>query len=169
MPLKVGELARLTGCQVVTIRYYEKEGLLPRPERTGANYRLYGEDDVERLNFILRCRLHGMNLAEIRDLLAFKDNPTVSCAWINELVEKHIADVEAQIASLEHLKKHLEALRHSCEGDRGKGCGIIHSLDHDEPCPFCDAKPCPLHERTHAHGDRTPRHGEAGEEHAPKK
>ena len=169
MPLKIGELARLTGCQVVTIRYYEKEGLLPRPERTGANYRLYGEDDVERLNFILRCRLHGMNLAEIRDLLAFKDNPTVSCAGSNELVEKHIADVEAQITSLEHLKKHLEALRHSCEGDRGKGCGIIHSLDHDEPCPFCDAKPCPLHERTHAHGDRTPRHGEAEEEHAPKK
>ena len=142
MPLKIGELARITGCQVVTIRYYEKEGLLPRPERTGSNYRLYGEEDIERLNFIRRCRLHGMNLAEIRDLLAFKDHPTVSCAWINELVEKHIADVEAQIASLEHLKTHLEALRRTCNGHQQHGCGIIDSLGHSEPCPYCEAQPC---------------------------
>ena len=144
MPLKIGELAKATGCRVVTIRYYEKEGLLPRPERTGANYRLYGEEDVERLHFIRRCRLHGMNLTEIRDLLAFKDNPSVSCAWINELVEKHLADVEEQIASLEHLKTHLEALRQSCKGDRGEGCGIIHSLDHGAPCPFCEERQCRL-------------------------
>ena len=107
MPLKIGELAKLSGCQVVTIRYYEKEGLLPPPERTNSNYRLYSEGDVERLHFIRRCRLHGMNLAEIRKLLAFKDNPTVSCAWVNDLVDKHIADVESQIASLQHLKEQL--------------------------------------------------------------
>lgn len=154
MSLKIGELARAAGCQVVTIRYYEKVGLLPRPERTDANYRLYEEGDVERLHFIRRCRLHGMNLAEIRDLLAFKDNPTVSCAWINDLVEKHIADVEDQIASLEHLKTHLEALRLSCKGDRKEDCGIIHSLDHDAPCSFCNTRRCRLNgyigENSHA-------------------
>lgn len=142
MSLRIGELAKVTGCQVVTIRYYEKEGLLHRPERTNANYRLYGEEDVERLKFIRRCRLHGMNLTEIRDLLAFKDNPTVSCAWINDLVERHIADVEAQIASLEHLKTHLEALRRTCDGENHQGCGIIDSLDHGTPCPYCETWDC---------------------------
>ena len=146
MPLKIGELARLSGCQVVTIRYYEKEGLLRSPERTSNNYRLYTEEDVDRLHFIRRCRLHGMNLAEIRELLAFKDNPTVSCAWINDLVDKHIADVEQQIASLQHLKTHLEALRRTCSGDHREGCGIINSLDHDSPCSCCGDVHCQLNE-----------------------
>lgn len=146
MPLKIGELARLSGCQVVTIRYYEKEGLLPQPERTSANYRLYDESDVERLHFIRRCRLHGMNLAEIRSLLAFKDHPTVSCAWINDLVDRHIADVERQIASLQHLKTHLEALRHTCAGDHVQGCGIIDTLDHGSPCACCHEEHCHLNE-----------------------
>lgn len=157
MPLKIGELAKLSGCQVVTIRYYEKEGLLPPPERTNSNYRLYSEGDVERLHFIRRCRLHGMNLAEIRKLLAFKDNPTVSCAWVNDLVDKHIADVESQIASLQHLKKHLEALRHACAGDHVQGCGIIDSLDHGSHCTCCEEEHCPLNEypasADHAHGE----------------
>lgn len=146
MPLKIGELAKLSGCQVVTIRYYEKEGLLPQPERTSTNYRLYEDSDVERLHFIRRCRLHGMNLAEIRKLLAFKDHPTVSCAWVNDLVEKHIADVERQIASLQHLKTHLEALRHTCAGDHVQGCGIIDTLNHGSPCACCEEKHCQLND-----------------------
>ena len=75
MKVKIGELAKMTGCQVVTIRYYEKEGLLSEPDRTGANYRLYGDKEIERLHFILHCRHHGMKLSEIRDLLAYKDIP----------------------------------------------------------------------------------------------
>ena len=146
MSLKIGELAKLSGCQVVTIRYYEKEDLLPPPERTDSNYRLYDENDVERLHFIRRCRLHGMTLAEIRDLLAFKDHPTVSCAWINDLIDKHIADVEKQIASLQHLKTHLEALRRTCAGDHTQGCGIIDSLDHGSPCACCEEAHCMLND-----------------------
>ena len=65
MKVKIGELAKMTGCQVVTIRYYEKEGLLKRPERTERNYRLYGEEDMARLRFIRHCRQHGMSLDEI--------------------------------------------------------------------------------------------------------
>lgn len=150
MPLKIGELSKRTGCQVVTIRYYEKEGLLRRPERSDGNYRLYDDSDVERLHFIRRCRLHGMNLAEIRDLLAFRDSPAPSCAWINELVEKHIANVEEQIASLQHLKEHLEGLRHTCDGDHSHGCGIIASLDKDAPCPCCEGLHCRLERRREA-------------------
>lgn len=147
MPLKIGDLAKATGTQVVTIRYYEKEGLLRQPERTGSGYRLYSEDDVERLHFIRRCRQHGMNLAEIRDLLAFRDSPAPSCAWISELVEKHIANVQAQIDSLLTLKAHLEALRGTCSGDRGQGCGIITSLGHGSSCPCCEGLHCRLERR----------------------
>ena len=147
MPLKIGDLAKATGTQVVTIRYYEKEGLLRQPERTGSGYRLYSEDDVERLHFIRRCRQHGMNLAEIRDLLAFRDPPAPSCAWISELVEKHIANVQAQIDSLLTLKAHLEALRGTCSGDHGQGCGIINSLGHGSSCPCCEGLHCRLERR----------------------
>ena len=150
MALKIGELAKRTGCQVVTIRYYEKEGLLPRPERSDGNYRLYEDSDVERLHFIRRCRLHGMNLAEIRDLLAFRDEPAPDCDWINALVERHIADVEEQITSLQQLKRHLESLRQTCSGEHSHGCGIIATLDKDDPCPCCEGLHCRLERKPQA-------------------
>lgn len=136
MAMKIGELAKKAGCQVVTIRYYEKEGLLAEPERTGANYRLYGDRDIERLRFILHCRRHGMKLSEIRALLAFKDKPETSCRWVNTLIEKHIADVSEQIASLAQLKEQLELLLCKCSGDSDGECKIIESLS--EPCPHCE-------------------------------
>lgn len=145
MKLKIGELAKMSGCQVVTIRYYEKEGLLPKPDRTGGNYRLYGDDDIERLRFIRHCRRHDMKLSEIRELLAFKDNkdkPDATCDWINNLVEEHIANVSEQIASLSQLKEQLEQLLHSCTGGKKSGCGIIQSLSSMDSCPFCEDFRC---------------------------
>ena len=137
MLVKIGKLAHLTGCKVVTIRYYEKEGLLPEVERSGANYRLYGPADVERLRFIRQCRCHGMRLSEIRDLLAFKDKPTGKCDWINAMVARHLVDVEAQLASLLHLKEHLEDLSRKCSGGKMDGCGILESLNRGEICQRC--------------------------------
>lgn len=142
MKVKIGELAKMTGCQVVTIRYYEKEGLLREPERTGGNYRLYGDEEIERLRFIRHCREHGMNLAEIRDLLAFRDHPTVNCDWINSLIERHIASVDEQIASLTHLKGHLQTLLHKCSGGKRAECGILESLNRGEACPYCENLHC---------------------------
>ena len=147
MALKIGELAKATDTQVVTIRFYEKEGLLRQPERTAAGYRLYTQKDVERLHFIRRCRQHGMNLAEIRELLAYRDAPTPSCSWINELVERHIAKVQEQIDSLLALKEHLEALRHTCSGADGQPCDIVHKLSHGESCPCCEGLHCRLERR----------------------
>ena len=154
MALKIGELAKATDTQVVTIRFYEKEGLLRLPERTAAGYRLYTQEDVERLHFIRRCRQHGMNLAEIRELLAYRDAPTASCAWINELVERHITKVQEQIDSLLALKEHLEALRHTCSGAEGQPCGILDKLDHGDSCPCCEGLHCRL-ERKSESGNRT--------------
>ena len=140
MKVKIGELAKMTGCQVVTIRYYEKEGLLKRPERTERNYRLYGDEDIARLRFIRHCRQHGMSLDEIRTLLVYSDHPTGSCDWINALIHKHIEAVEQQIRDLEHLKAHLESLYHKCDGSREGGCGILKSLIDGENCQYCQAR-----------------------------
>ena len=142
MKVKIGELAKMTGCEVVTIRYYEQEGLLKKPERTEGNYRVYGEDAQERLRFIRHCRQHGMKLSEIRDLLAFSDNPTVSCDWVNNLIKQHIESVEKQINDLTHLKKHLESLYHKCDGGKKSDCGIIKSLIDGENCIYCQKNKC---------------------------
>ncbi|CAK7040384.1 MAG: Mercuric resistance operon regulatory protein [Desulfovibrio sp.] len=148
MKLKIGELAKMAGCQVVTIRYYEKEGLLGEPERTGANYRLYGDKDIERLRFIRHCRRHDMKLSEIRELLAFKDSPVADCAWINTLVASHIQNVTEQIESLTRLKEQLETLQHKCSGGKKGGCGIVESLSHEDGCPYCEDLRCRAeHER----------------------
>lgn len=138
MKLRIGELAKLAGCKVVTIRYYEKEGLLKAPGRTAGNYRSYGDEDISRLQFILHCRQHGMNLAEIRALLAYNDNPHTNCDWINSLIESHIGQVERQIKALRHLKEHLERLYNKCGGGKKVECGILKSLVAGEKCRECE-------------------------------
>jgi Cd(II)/Pb(II)-responsive transcriptional regulator len=132
-------LAKKTGCKVVTIRYYEKEGLLPEPERTEGNYRLYGKKDLERLEFIVHCRKHGLKPDEIKRLLAFKDRPQGDCTWVSELIDAHIKNIDGQIDSLEHLKQHLNRLRQRCAGGHsGDRCGIMRSLnDLGQCCISC--------------------------------
>jgi Cd(II)/Pb(II)-responsive transcriptional regulator len=142
MKVKIGELAKMAGCQVVTIRFYEKEGLLTEPERTGANYRLYNDKDIERLRFIRHCRRHGMKLSEVRELLAFKDNPEADCDWINTLVESHIDNVQEQIESLTQLRDHLENLLHKCSGGKKADCGILKGLSTTDGCPYCEDFRC---------------------------
>lgn len=136
--MKIGELARKADCQVVTVRYYEKEGLMRRPGRSEGNYRVYSVEDADRLRFIRHCRSHGMSLAEIRDLLAYRDAPTGDCAWISEMVERHITYVDEQICSLNRLRAYLEDLRGLCPGgDAPQGCGIMNSLGSPERCACC--------------------------------
>lgn len=142
MRMKIGELAKLASCQVVTIRFYEKEGLLTEPERTGANYRLYGDKEIDRLRFIKHCRRHGMTLAEIRELLAFRDKPKTDCGWVDTLIENHIANVEEQIQSLTQLKAQLEELLHKCSDNKQGECGIIESLAGGDGCPYCEDYRC---------------------------
>lgn len=133
--MKIGELAKRTGCRVVTIRYYEKEGLLPAPERSDGNYRIYGQDALERLEFIMHCRKHGIMLPDVKKLLDFRDQPQGDCTWVTELLNGHIGDLELQIESLEDLKSHLEQLRSRCAGGQdGDACGIMQSLEHRELC-----------------------------------
>lgn len=91
--MKIGDLANLTGTQVETIRYYEKEGLLPEPARTVTNYRIYDVQHVERLAFIRRCRSLDMGLDEVRVLLGLKDKPSQSCEDANRVLDEHLGRV----------------------------------------------------------------------------
>jgi Cd(II)/Pb(II)-responsive transcriptional regulator len=94
MFLKIGELSEKTSCSVLTIRFYEKEGLIPQPERTEGNYRMYSEAYIDRLKFIVNCRSLNMNLNEIKRLLSYKDLPTQNCSEVNELIDAHIVVVQ---------------------------------------------------------------------------
>lgn len=127
--LKIGELAKRTGSQVETIRYYEQEGLLPAPARSDANYRLYGPAHVERLQFIRYCRCLDMTLDEIRSLLAFRDAPDENCGEVNTLLDQHIEHVTARIKELQALKTQLKDLRSLCQSaEAAKDCRILQTL-----------------------------------------
>jgi len=127
--MKIGELAQKTHCQVVTIRYYEKQGLLPITVRSEGNYRIYGDEHAERLRFIMHCRSLDMALDEIRALLEFKDAPTENCAEVNDLLDEHIGHVAERIRELRQLEQQLNALRAQCQiASTSADCGILNQL-----------------------------------------
>lgn len=127
--LRIGELAKRTNCQIETIRYYEREGLLHAPERTDGNYRLYQDAHVERLRFIRQCRSLDMALDEIRTLLRFCDAPEKNCGEVNELLDEHIGHVARRVAELKVMEKQLKQLRRQCiQARAAKDCGILNEL-----------------------------------------
>jgi DNA-binding transcriptional MerR regulator len=105
--LSVGQLAARAGVRTDTIRYYEREGLLPRPQRTGGDHRRYGPADVDRLLFIRGARRLGLRLAEIRDLVAVRDTGICPCEPAEALLREHVADIDKQVARLTALRAEL--------------------------------------------------------------
>ncbi|TFZ04603.1 Cd(II)/Pb(II)-responsive transcriptional regulator [Ramlibacter rhizophilus] len=126
--MKIGDLAKATGTQAETIRYYEREGLLPEPARTESNYRRYGDEHLRRLAFIRRCRSLDMTLDEIRALLRFKEDPSAHCVEVNELIDEHMEHVAERIRELKKLQAELRELRSQCDA-AGASCGILDTLD----------------------------------------
>ncbi|HYD95455.1 MAG TPA: Cd(II)/Pb(II)-responsive transcriptional regulator [Noviherbaspirillum sp.] len=128
--MKIGELAKRTGCEVETIRYYEREGLVPMPPRTEGNYRHYSEQDAERLLFIRHCRSLGMSLDDIRTLQHFQAQPELACDEINAMLDRHLEQTEQQIASLQRLQEQLQMLRNTCHSQlSARQCGILRNLE----------------------------------------
>ena len=127
--MKIGELARAASTAVETIRYYEREGLLPQAARTESNYRVYDDDQVERLAFIRHCRSLDMTLDEIRVLLRFKDAPAEDCGAVNRMLDEHMAHVETRIRELRVLQRQLRSLRDQClQATSAADCGILNGL-----------------------------------------
>ncbi|KIQ36840.1 Cd(II)/Pb(II)-responsive transcriptional regulator [Variovorax paradoxus] len=134
--MKIGELAKAANTPVETIRYYEREQLLPAPARTDGNYRIYDDEHAQRLGFIRRCRSLDMTLDEIRSLLKFRDAPQDDCGQVNQLLDDHIGHVAARISELKTLEKQLKALRLQCCGpESANACGILQELDTATPAP----------------------------------
>ncbi|GGL94594.1 transcriptional regulator [Pseudomonas asuensis] len=128
--MKIGELANRTGCSVETIRYYEREGLLPPAVRTAGNYRQYSEAHLERLTFVRHCRSLDMTQDEIRSLLRLRDQPEPDCCQVNDLIDDHIHHVEVRIQELTDLRRQLTELRQHCSGKvSSDACGIIRELE----------------------------------------
>lgn len=132
--MKIGDLSARTGTSVETIRFYEREGLLPKPARSSGNYRLYQATHAERLAFIRRCRSLDMTLDEVRALLALKDAPMESCEAVNQVLDAHIGHVAERIRQLKALQKQLLALRAGCgQAQDVAHCGILSGLAQPEP------------------------------------
>ena len=127
--MKISELAVATQTSTATIRYYEREGLLPQAPRSDGNYRIYAPEQVERLAFVRHCRALDMTLDEIRVLLRFKDAPQAECGEVNALLDQHIGHVTTRIRELKRLEEDLKALRQQCDGvGDAAHCGILKDL-----------------------------------------
>lgn len=134
--MKIGDLAKATAIPVETIRYYEREGLLPAAARTDANYRHYSEAHTQRLQFVRHCRSLDMSLDEIRALLAFQDAPGDHCADVNAVLDAHIGHVAQRIRELRTLEKQLKTLRAQCHGALdAQRCGILEGLSAPAAAP----------------------------------
>lgn len=127
--MKIGELSKVAHTPVETIRYYERKGLLPPPQRTAANYRVYTLGHVDRLSFVRHCRELGMSLKDIQTLLHFKDSPHDTCAEVNALLDTSLENVVARIRQLRGLQRQLRDLRNACVEVRAASqCGILNEL-----------------------------------------
>lgn len=122
------DLARATGCNLETIRYYETVGIMPNPPRTSKGYRSYDDTHVRRLKFVMRSRDLGFSLEEIRGLLGLVDDRTQTCAQVQSVAEAHLEEVQAKIADLERIERVLSETVARCTGDAVPECAVIDAL-----------------------------------------
>lgn len=126
--ISIGVLAKRSGVLAETIRYYETEGLLRKPERSAGGYRLYNASDVERLSFIRQARDLGFKLDAVRRLLGLADRKVDTCDEVRELAGAHLAEVRAKLADLRRMERALSDLVRSCEGSVVPECLLLEAL-----------------------------------------
>ena len=128
--ISVGELATRAGCKPETVRYYEKEGLMPVPARTEGGHRQYGAAHLKRLRFIRRSRELGFTVENVRELLGFIDEPERTCGEVKMLAVRHIEDVERRMEDLQKLHRSLQEMVLYCRGGdyTVDNCPIIQAL-----------------------------------------
>lgn len=134
-----GELARLAGCHPETVRFWEREGLLPPVARTGSGHRRYGPEHLHRLRFLVRGRRLGFSLDELRELLKLAERGG-SCEEVRLVAGRHLAEVERRIAELARVRARLSALVERCRGGRDPDCAVLAGL-------FAEGEPEPAAQR----------------------
>jgi Cu(I)-responsive transcriptional regulator len=128
----IGALAKAVGAKVVTIRYYERIGLLPVPARTEGNYRVYSGEHMRLLRFIRRCRDLGFSLDQVRGLLSLSSQKDQACSEVDRITAQHLTEIEQKIADLTRLAGELRRLSACCHGDGIiADCRIIEALSPD--------------------------------------
>lgn len=127
----IGDVARISGCKVQTVRYYEESGLMPEAMRNAGNQRRYDQASLDRLKFIRHCRKLGFGLDSIRELLSLSEDPDQSCEAVDDLARKHLVSINQRIEQLETLREELNRMVSECAGGKVGDCRIIEVLaDH---------------------------------------
>lgn len=124
----IGEMSRETGVNIEAIRYYERIGIIPKPDRTEGGNRQYNYAQLKRLFFIKRCRELGFNLEEIRALLGMTDSQEFTCREVHTMTVDHLATVKKKIADLRRLEKALRSMAAECSKGEIPDCPIIDIL-----------------------------------------
>lgn len=129
----IGDLARETGVNIGTVRYYERRGLLPKPMRNPSNYRLYDTDAKRRVRFIKRAQSLGFSLREIDTLLSLRATPRAKCEDVRAYAEAKTQEIDEKLRSLRAVQKALKSLIAECSGEAPvTRCPILDSLESDE-------------------------------------
>ena len=125
--MQIGELSRRTGCNIETVRYYERIGLLPKPERRGS-YRRYDASDVGRLSFVRRARELGFTLDEVRTLIDLAAEGAETCTQARTVAADHLTDVRRRIADLKRMEVVLAETIRACSDGQHAGCPLLDTL-----------------------------------------
>lgn len=129
MQLSIGQVAKSAGVSIDTIRFYEKEKLIPKPPRRISGHRQYQPEIIERISFIRRAKNLGFTLVEIADLLALRANPKSSAQHVKDKADLKIADINDKIAELKKIRDDLIALANTCTGKgTAAECPIIEGM-----------------------------------------
>jgi MerR family mercuric resistance operon transcriptional regulator len=131
----IGALSKRTSCNIETIRYYEKAGLLLVPARSPGGYRLYGNEHLKRLTFIRRARALGFSIDEVRKLLRLADERKRPCAEVRVVAAAHLEDVQAKIADLRAMERVLNETVAQCADGKRSDCPLIEALYRQDPSP----------------------------------
>ncbi len=130
----IGKLSQASEVKVPTIRYYEEIGILPEPERSAGNQRLYTQETLERLSFIRHARELGFTLEAIRELLSLSDNPNQSCEAADAIARKQLIAVKQRVRMLQDLQKELESMVNQCANGKVSDCRVIGVLGNHALC-----------------------------------
>lgn len=128
--ITVGVLAAETDCNVETVRYYEKSGLMPEPSRSEGGHRLYTLDHIKRLTFIRKCRELGFSIEQVKNMLRFIDEPGHACSEVKLMTLQHAKEIQQKIEDLKRLEKALNSMAEQCAREEytAEQCPIIDAL-----------------------------------------
>ncbi len=133
--MRIGEVAVTAGCNIQTLRYYERRGLLPAPARSASGYREYPSDTVPLIRFIKRAQDLGFTLGEVEELLKLRGAKGKERRKVRSLAEAKMRDIEGKVTRLQAINRALAGLVGSCSSQAGSGCPILNALSEPQDMP----------------------------------